>query len=69
METSFGFVRRRGAFYGAHSGRVERIGYRRPMSQDTCQRRYINQSRSWQSIPGERQTSGGQAVRRNCRHG
>jgi len=44
METSFGFVRRRGAFYGAHSGRVERIGYRRPMSQDTCQRRYINQS-------------------------
>jgi len=69
METSFGFAGRRRAFYGAHSGRVERIGYRRPMSQDTCQRRYINQSRSRQSIPSERQTSGGQTVRRNRGHG
>jgi len=69
MEASFGFVRRRGAFYGAHSRCVERIGYRRPMSQNTCQRRYINQSRPWQFIPSERQTSGGQTVRRNCRHG
>jgi len=69
METSFGPVGRGGAFYGAHSGRVERIGYRRPVSQDTRQRRHINQSRSWQSIPGEGQTSGGQAVRRNRGHG
>lgn len=62
METSFGFVRRRGAVYGAHPRRVQRIGYRCPVSQDTCQRRHIDQSRPWQSIPCERQISGGQTI-------
>lgn len=65
MEASFGFVGRRRAFHGTHSGRVERIGYRRPMSQNTCQRRFIDQSRPWQPILSKRQTPSGQIVRRH----
>lgn len=68
METSSGYAGRRRAFHGAHPRRVERIGYRRPLSQDTRQRRSINQSRPWQPILSKRQTSGGQVVRCHSKH-
>lgn len=68
METSSGHDGRRRAFHGAHPGRVERIGHRRPLSQDTRKRWFINQSRPWQPILGKRQTTGGQIVRRHRKH-
>lgn len=68
METSFGSVGRGRAFHGAHTGRVERIGHRCPVPQNTRQRQYTDPGRPWQPIPSERQTAGGKTVRRHRRH-
>lgn len=68
METSTGLDGRRRTVHGAHPGRIERTGHRRPVSQNTRQRRIADQSRPGQPVPGEGQTSGGQTVRRHRGH-
>lgn len=46
METPLGPAGRRGVVHGAHPGCVQRTGHRRPVSQDTRQRRPVDESRS-----------------------